>query len=298
MNTKEVKNVNCPHCSADIPDMSNFCVQCGRSIEPSEGSIESVTSFQGKPDINGAQPAGVLSAQAEPDPPPVPFVPSNFTVPPSLSEPIVFTEDDLYKEFGELISHKGRPPVGMGYATALFSLAAFVLLFIPMFDTQTLFGISTNGSLFSVLTILLRPDIHAVAAGALTQTGFELVSGLSLGNILTLMSIGFILIFALPVINFILSFVAWGNTRFYLLLVTSLAGGGIFFVLRAVTDNLSVQLGSTAGALIPSFIPSILFSIAAYFLTLLFAFFGCKRKPKPDAGGSLPAGTLDCPKIL
>jgi len=283
--------MNCPQCFADNPEKSKFCVQCGQSIEAPEEPTAYMTSIPGVQVINTASPASVFPAQSVPTPP-LPIFPtpatahSGIAVPPALSEPIVLPEGALHKEFGELITQKGRPSIGVGYVTALLSVAAFVLLFIPLFDNMIVSSnlISTNGSFFSALTILFRSDARDFFLVVLTQAGVELVPGLSLESLLLFMKIVIVLVFSLPVVNLILSFATRGNTRFYLLLITSLIGGGVFSVLRAVVDTVSVQLNSMALAVIPSFIPAIVFSIVAYFLTLLFAFFGCRRKQKLITG--------------
>ncbi len=272
--------MNCPHCSAPLMDNAKFCIRCGRPVQtPDVIPPVSAPLVQSEPIVT--PPAPISETVSAPVTQPVPEASSAPQPPSFLSEPVPVAEDGLHKEFGELITPRKRPRVGMGYLTALMSLAALAVLFLPLFAAQTLFGIETNGSLFSALTILFRADIGNVLQSLLSYTGVTLVPGLDANSLMLVAKIGLSILFVLPLLNLALSFLTRGSTRFYLMLVTTLLGGALFSVMRTVIQSTIEHMGRVAQDLVPQNIPAVTLSIIFYFLTLVYAFFGCVRKKAP-----------------
>ena len=185
------------------------------------------------------------SAFQHPEPVTEPWVPE------TLSRPIEFSNEQAPKQFGAMVQRR-RKPIGVGYVMAGLCIPLFALLFVPLLGG----GSEVSDSLLTVAFGSMRALVAEMGSMAdVAEAALFWVRCVA------------VLLFILPPLIALLSIVSRGLARFFLVLLPTLFGGGIFVVLRVFNPSQAFLQGF-------QFLPAIDLSILIYFLILVFAFVG------------------------
>ena len=189
-------------------------------------------------------------------------------VPEALSQPIEFSGGQIRKEFGAMVLKK-KKSVGVGYVMAGLCIPLLVWLFFPLVGGVFFPDGQASISFFSLLKTFFGPEADWALTTLLAESGFLSTTGSSFEGAAFAVRLGGILLFVLPPVIALLSLISRGLTRFFLVLLPVLFGGGSLIALHSMVNSL-LHPGQSGF----HFLEAVDLPILIYFLILVLAFLG------------------------